>query len=86
MIVGYGLTESTATVSCTWGDSGYTIGSVGSPMPDVGVKIGENNEVLLRDKTVGKRELRVLYGLGRKKKRNDSVPVMPDILLVANCF
>ena len=54
MIVGYGLTESTATVSCTWGDSGYTIGSVGSPMPDVGVKIGENNEILLKGKTITK--------------------------------
>lgn len=54
MIVGYGLTESTATVSCTWGDSGYTIGSVGQPMPDVGVKIGENNEILLKGRTITK--------------------------------
>lgn len=54
MIVGYGLTESTATVSCTWGDSGYTIGSVGVPMPGLGVKIGENNEILLKGKTITK--------------------------------
>ena len=43
MIVGYGLTESTATVSC-FPDKGYEIGSVGTLMPDVEVKIGENNE------------------------------------------
>jgi long-chain acyl-CoA synthetase len=54
MIVGYGLTESTATVSCTWGDSGYTIGSVGTPMPGLEVKTGENNEVLLKGKTITK--------------------------------
>lgn len=54
MIVGYGLTESTATVSCTYGDSGYTIGSVGAPMPDVGVRIGENNEIQLKGKTITK--------------------------------
>lgn len=53
MIVGYGLTESTATVSCSW-KTGYTIGSVGQVMPDVGVKIGENNEILLKGKTITK--------------------------------
>ncbi len=53
MIVGYGLTESTATVSCTLPE-GYDIGSVGAIMPDVEVKIGENNEVLLRGKTITK--------------------------------
>lgn len=51
MIVGYGLTESTATVSC-FPDKGYEIGSVGTLMPDVEVKIGENNEILLRGKTI----------------------------------
>lgn len=51
MIVGYGLTESTATVSC-FPDKGYEIGSVGMLMPDVEVKIGENNEILLRGKTI----------------------------------
>ena len=53
MLVGYGLTESTATVSCT-SQTGYTIGSVGQPMPNVEVKIGENNEILLRGKTITK--------------------------------
>ena len=51
MIVGYGLTESTATVSC-FPDKGYEIGSVGTLMPDVEVKIGEDNEILLRGKTI----------------------------------
>ena len=53
MIVGYGLTESTATVSCSW-KTGYDIGSVGQVMPDVEVKIGEENEVLLRGRTITK--------------------------------
>lgn len=53
MLTGYGLTESTATVSCTW-YSGYTIGSVGQLMPNVEAKIGENNEILLRGKTITK--------------------------------
>lgn len=53
MIVGYGLTESTATVSCTIKDN-YTIGSVGRLMPEVEVKIDGNGEVLLRGKTITK--------------------------------
>ena len=53
IVVGYGLTESTATVSClTMTD--YTIGSVGKIMPDLEVKIGENNEILLRGKSISK--------------------------------
>ena len=51
MVVGYGLTESTATVSCFLNE-GYEIGSVGSVMPGVEVKIGENDEILLRGKTI----------------------------------
>lgn len=51
MVVGYGLTESTATVSCFLNE-GYEIGSVGTVMPDVEVKIGENDEILLRGKTI----------------------------------
>ena len=51
MVVGYGLTESTATVSC-FEDIGYEIGSVGTVMPDVEVRIGDNNEILLRGKTI----------------------------------
>ena len=51
MVVGYGLTESTATVSC-FPPVGFELGSVGEIMPDLEVKIGENNEILLRGKTI----------------------------------
>ena len=44
MVVGYGLTESTATVSCTL-PVGYDIGSVGVVLPGVEVKIGEDNDL-----------------------------------------
>lgn len=53
MIGGYGLTETTATVTCQWIDD-YKIGSVGRPLPGVEIKIGENNEVLVRAKTITK--------------------------------
>ncbi len=53
MIVGYGLTESCATVSC-FINPGFEIGSVGTIMPRVEVKIGENDEILLRGKTITK--------------------------------
>ena len=53
MLTGYGLTESTATVSCTW-KTGYEIGSVGEVMPGLEVKIGDENEILLRGKTITK--------------------------------
>jgi long-chain acyl-CoA synthetase len=48
---GYGLTESTATVSC-FTYQGFEIGTVGEIMPDVQVKIGEDNEILLKGKTI----------------------------------
>lgn len=51
IISGYGLTESTATVCFTDFDH-YNISSVGTIMPNVEVKIGENNEILLRGKTI----------------------------------
>jgi long-chain acyl-CoA synthetase len=52
MVVGYGLTESLATVSCDHLDEGYTIGSVGRPLNSVQVKIGENDEILLKGPTI----------------------------------
>lgn len=51
MVVGYGLTETTATVSCFL-PKNFVIGSVGELMPDLEVKIGEDNEILLRGKTI----------------------------------
>lgn len=52
MIVGYGLTESTATVSCDHWDKPCTIGSVGRLVDGIELKFGENNEILLRGKTI----------------------------------
>lgn len=54
MMVGYGLTESLATVSCLHMDEPFTIGSVGIPVHNVSVKIGENNEILLKGATITK--------------------------------
>ena len=51
MLVGYGLTESTATVSC-FRKQGFEIGSVGQVMPGLEVKIGDNHEILLRGRTI----------------------------------
>ncbi|MHB9054697.1 MAG: AMP-dependent synthetase/ligase [Paludibacteraceae bacterium] len=50
LVYGYGLTESTATVTCF--ENQYEIGTVGSIMPDVQTKIGEENEILLKGKTI----------------------------------
>lgn len=52
MVVGYGLTESLATVSCNHIDKPVTIGGVGRPIHSIDVKIGENNEVLLKGPTI----------------------------------
>jgi len=52
MIVGYGLTESTATVSCDRWNQPITLGSVGRILDGVTVKIGENNEILLKGDTI----------------------------------
>ena len=54
MVVGYGLTESLATVSCNHLDEGYTIGSVGQPINGIEIKIGENSEILLKGPTITK--------------------------------
>lgn len=52
MLVGYGLTESTATVSCDRWNRPITLGSVGRVLDCVEVKIGENNEILLKGDTI----------------------------------
>lgn len=51
IIIGYGLSETTATVSC-YPTIGYEIGTVGTTLPDLQVKIGENNEILVKGPTV----------------------------------
>ena len=51
IIYGYGLTETTATVTC-FPFIGFKIGTVGTVMPEVEVKIGDNNEILVKGITV----------------------------------
>ena len=45
--LGYGMTETTATVSC-WDDLHFNANSIGRLMPGAEVRIGENNEILVR--------------------------------------
>lgn len=45
--LGYGMTETTATVSC-WDDRCFNPDSIGMAMPGAQVKIGDNNEILVR--------------------------------------
>ncbi|MDR1527956.1 MAG: long-chain fatty acid--CoA ligase [Dysgonamonadaceae bacterium] len=47
IIYGYGLTETTATVSC-FPSVGFEIGTVGKVMPDTEVRIGNNNEIQVK--------------------------------------
>lgn len=54
MMVGYGLTESLATVSCDHPGKRFTVGSVGRPVEGIEVKIGEENEILLKGPTITK--------------------------------
>lgn len=52
MMVGYGLTESLATVSNDHIYAPVTIGSVGRPLDNVEVRISDEGEVLLRGATI----------------------------------
>jgi long-chain acyl-CoA synthetase len=52
MIVGYGLTESLATVSCDHLGKPFTVGSVGHPIDSISVKISEEGEILLKGPTI----------------------------------
>ncbi len=54
MVCGYGLTESLATVSCDSMTQPVTLGSVGRIVPGLEIKIGANDEILLRGKTITK--------------------------------
>lgn len=51
ILYGYGLTETTATVSC-FTNTNFEIGTVGKVLPELEVKIGEDNEILIKGKTV----------------------------------
>ncbi|WP_421174605.1 AMP-dependent synthetase/ligase [Aeromonas enteropelogenes] len=48
---GYGMTETTATVCC-YEDSQFKLGSIGTALNGIEVKLGENNELLVRSPTV----------------------------------
>ncbi|HGN0132055.1 TPA: long-chain fatty acid--CoA ligase [Proteus mirabilis] len=50
---GYGMTETCATVSC-WEENHYKLGSIGTPLPGVEVRIGEENEIQVRGSIVMK--------------------------------
>ncbi len=68
ILIGYGLTETTATVT-VFPDSGYEFGTVGLPMPEVEVKIGPDDEIWVRGETVMK---------GYYKKPEETAKVMQD--------
>ena len=52
MVVGYGLTESLATVSCDHLGQPYQIGSVGHPIQGISIKISDEGEILLKGPTI----------------------------------
>ena len=47
---GYGMTETVATVSCYSKD--FKLGSIGSVLPGIEVKLGDENEILIKSPTV----------------------------------
>lgn len=54
LVVGYGMTETTATVSLDRWDKPVSVGSVGRLLNGVQLKFGENNEILLKGDTITK--------------------------------
>lgn len=51
IVIGYGLSETTATVSA-YPFTGYEVGTVGRPIEDVQVKISPDGEILVKGPTV----------------------------------
>lgn len=51
IVIGYGLSETTATVSC-FPTVGFEIGTVGTPLLGVEVKIADDGEILVKGPTV----------------------------------
>ncbi|MCR5644266.1 MAG: long-chain fatty acid--CoA ligase [Prevotella sp.] len=52
MVVGYGLTESLATVSCNHLGDPFTVGGVGIPIEGISIKISDEGEILLKGPTI----------------------------------
>ena len=65
---GYGLTETTATVSCHE-MTHFRLGTVGKPLPGVEVRIADDGEILVRGETVMK---------GYYKKPRETADVLRD--------
>ncbi len=53
LVIGYGLSETTATVS-VFPDNNYEFGSVGTKFPELEVKIEADNEIWVKGKTIMK--------------------------------
>lgn len=51
LVYGYGLTETTATVSC-FPPSDFELGTVGKVMPEIEVRIGDANEIQVKGKSI----------------------------------
>ncbi len=51
VVIGYGLSETTATVSC-FQTPGFEIGTVGRPLPGIEVRISDEGEILVKGATV----------------------------------
>jgi len=62
--LGYGMTETTATISC-WDDRAFNPDSIGTAMPRAQVKIGENNEILVKGPMV----MRGYYKLSQETEK-----------------
>lgn len=52
MMVGYGLTESLATVSNDHVGEPFTVGSIGRPIDSIDIKFSEEGEILLKGPTI----------------------------------
>lgn len=51
IVIGYGLSETTATVSC-FPEIGYEIGTIGTVLDGIEVRIGEDSEIQIKSPTV----------------------------------
>ena len=52
IVIGYGLSETNASVSFFLQNEPFTVGTVGMPIRSIQVKIGEENEILVKGPTV----------------------------------
>ena len=52
IVIGYGLSETNASVSFFLQNEPFTVGTVGMPISSIQVKIGEENEILVKGPTV----------------------------------